>query len=469
MSSFDQIAYPKQTSEWGRCLIDALNTQFENFQRQFDGVAVNFEKVNANIDKVNANIDGQFKALRQDIIEVRAVAESALTLAGKNQDDITDIRSELNNTKKEIAEIKAELRDNMCEMTYCKFNCNELAAENKLLKQHTNKLDNYSRRRNIVIKGIDEVQNESHLVCEQKSRDFMKTQLKLDGAVVDNMKFDGCHRLSVFTNRKRRGQHQTPQNRPVIIRFCNMADKMMVWGAKSQINDANVSVSENFSTDTEYRRNKLYMIYKKAKSIDKYKQKVYLTGDVLIVEGVRYTVDDLHDLPGELNPRLFSERINNDFHAFGGIHSLHNPFSNWYSCKVRHEGHTFKSVEQAYQYCKAKYVDDGDSATKLLYTVDPGAAKKIGSGVAGINGTNWDKDKYQIMKGLVYKKFTENDDLKTELLSTGEKTMVESGRDVHFACGLSITHKDIFNKAKWSGKNKLGDILGAVRQSIRDP
>ena len=73
------------------------------------------------------------------------------------------------------------------------------------------------------------------------------------------------------------------------------------------------------------------------------------------------------------------------------------------------------------------------------------------------------------MKGLVFKKFTENDDLKTELLSTGAKTMVESGRDVHFACGLSITHKDIFNEAKWSGKNKSGDILGAVRQSIRDP
>ena len=143
---------------------------------------------------------------------------------------------------------------------------------------------------------------------------------------------------------------------------------------------------------------------------------------MLIVEGVRYTVDDL-----QLNPRLFSERINHDFHAFGGIHSLHNPFSNWYSCKIRHEGHTFKSVEQAYQYCKAKYVDDGDSAAKLLYTVDLGAAKKIGSAVARINGTNWDKDKYQIMKGLVYKKFTENNDLKTELLGTGEKIMVESG------------------------------------------
>ena len=107
---------------------------------------------------------------------MRAVAESALTLAGRNLNDITDIRSELNNTKKEIAEIKAELRDNMCEMTYCKFNCNELAAENKLLKQHTNKLDNYSRKRNIVIKEIDEVQNESYLVCEQKSRDTAETR-----------------------------------------------------------------------------------------------------------------------------------------------------------------------------------------------------------------------------------------------------------------------------------------------------
>ena len=98
----------------------------------------------------------------------------------------------------------------------------------------------------------------------------LETQLKLEDGVVDNMKFDGCHRLSVFTNRKRRRQHQTPQNRPVVIQFCNIDDKMMVWGAKSQINDANVSVSEKFSTDTEYRRNKPYMICKKAKSIDKF-------------------------------------------------------------------------------------------------------------------------------------------------------------------------------------------------------
>ena len=46
--------------------------------------------------------------------------------------------------------------------------------------------------------------------------------------------------------------------------------------------------------------------------------------------------------------------------------------------------------------------------------------------------------------------------------------MVESGRDPHYACGLSIVHKDIFNQKKWTGKNSLGDILGTVRDIFRD-
>ena len=95
------------------------------------------------------------------------------------------------------------------------------------------------------------------------------------------------------------------------------------------------------------------MIYKKAKSLDKFKQKTSLSGEVLVIDGSHYTVEDLHNLPGELNIRQFSEKVNNDFYVFGGIHSSANPFSNWYSCKIQHEGHTFKSVEQAYQFSKA--------------------------------------------------------------------------------------------------------------------
>ena len=50
------------------------------------------------------------------------------------------------------------------------------------------------------------------------------------------------------------------------------------------------------------------MLYRKAKSIDQYKQKVFLRGDVLILDGKRYSGDDLGDLPADLSPRLFSEK-----------------------------------------------------------------------------------------------------------------------------------------------------------------
>ena len=98
-----------------------------------------------------------------------------------------------------------------------------------------------------------------------------------------------------------------------------------------------------------------------------------------------------------------------------------------------------------------------------MYTTDHAAVKKIGSKVAGVNGSNWDTVKNNIMKDLITKKFTDNDDLKAELLATGNKAMVVSGRDPQYACGLPIVHKDIFNQTKWTGKNMLGDILCIVR------
>ena len=97
--------------------------------------------------------------------------------------------------------------------------------------------------------------------------------------------------------------------------------------------------------------------------------------------------------------------------------SASTPFSNWFRCKIQYESHTFKSVEQAYQYAKARYVDDSDSADKLMYTVDPAKGKKIGSKVIGLNGTNWETDKFAIMEDIVRMKFTQCDHMKAELLN----------------------------------------------------
>ena len=101
-------------------------------------------------------------------------------------------------------------------------------------------------------------------------------------------------------------------------------------------------------------------------------------------------------------------------------------------------------------------------------TTDPRAAKDIGSKVSGLRGSKWDDDKYGIMLELLTYKFTDHPELKMALLKTDNKILVESGRDTHYAIGLPITSRDIYNETKWSGKNKLGEMLCQVRGSIRD-
>ena len=94
----------------------------------------------------------------------------------------------------------------------------------------------------------------------------------------------------------------------LIVRFGNYKDKLIVWDAKFKITDHRYFISDNFSRNTEFKRRKLYAIYKKAKSMDQYKKKSSLNGDVLIIDSVRYSVDSLNMLPKELSPRQFSEK-----------------------------------------------------------------------------------------------------------------------------------------------------------------
>ena len=295
----------------------------------------------------------------------------------------------------------------------------------------------------------------------------MKKELKLDGDVVNAMKIVRCHRLGGFEkNRMKYGAQQ--RKRPIIIRFSNYHDKSLVWAARNKIGNVKLFMSENFSNETDFNRRKLYPIFKKAKSIEEYKTKVSLNSDVLVINSIRYTVDDLQNLPENLQVRQFSEKTNEKYFVFGGIYSDSCPFSNWFPCDIRYMGHTFKSLEQSYQYAKAVYANDAATTMKLLYTCDPRAAKDLGSKVGGLEVTNWNIDKYDIMAELIKTKFTDHADLRMELLKTGDKVMAESGRDAHYAIGLPITSKDIFCEAKWSGQNKLGKILCTVRDTIRN-
>lgn len=431
----DVIEVPNRTSEWGRAIIDQLN--------------VHFKKTKQQIDTVNSNFNKRFDNFETEILAAKTTANLALKIAEDNKKELGEIRNDMN---------------------YLQFTCKQLYTENALLKQKSTMLENYSRRDNIVIRGVLETKDETNDECELKARTFLEHNLKLDKNKVKTMKFVRVHRLGSKTPKQQiRGQQPragTAFNRPIIIRFSDYSDKVMVWKARNNISDASkCSISENFSSDTDFRRKRLYPIYKYAKSQPKYQKKISLNSDILTINSIRYSVDDLQKLPDDLQIRSFCEKSSGENIIFGGILSEYCPYSNWYPSRMRYDGHVFGCLEQSYQYAKAVHCKDEHSALKLRFTTDPRSAKEIGSKVTGYDRANWDAIKDNKMLELVKIKFSDPK-LKAALISSGTKQLVEAGLNEHFAVGVSFNSRDISDPTKWKGSNKLGEILCTVRNDL---
>ena len=64
-------------------------------------------------------------------------------------------------------------------------------------------------------------------------------------------------------------------------------------------------------------------------------------------------------------------------------------------------------------------------------------------------------------------KFTQNSDLKEQLLKTGELFLVESPpHDRYWGSGLSLHHENCLDMTKYEGNNIMGTLLMQVRDNL---
>lgn len=126
--------------------------------------------------------------------------------------------------------------------------------------------------------------------------------------------------------------------------------------------------------------------------------------------------------------------------------------SNFYPAKVTYEGFTYKNNEAAFQAQKVLSIDGKSAFTKL----SPADAKKKGRRVR--LRPDWEQVKDGIMEEIVRAKFTQNPDLKQQLLLTGNAELIEG---------------NTWNDCYWGvdarsgiGQNHLGKILMKVREEL---
>ena len=142
--------------------------------------------------------------------------------------------------------------------------------------------------------------------------------------------------------------------------------------------------------------------------------------------------------------------------------------SNWYLSSFELDGIRFSSAEQYIMYQKCMLFGDKESAGMILATDDPAEQQAIGKDASGYIDKVWDgMRQLTAVRGLLAK-FSQNEELKEQLLATGDAWLVECARkDVIWACGFRLEDEERLDASKWRGKNILGFALMEVRNRLK--
>ncbi len=173
----------------------------------------------------------------------------------------------------------------------------------------------------------------------------------------------------------------------------------------------------------------------------------------------------LHDLELELAVKKVAKM---EIICFHNSNEINGYLSNWYLSDFVIDGMRFTSVEQYMMYSKAICFKDEDIAKKILETNDVAVIKELGRKVYNYNDETWSKIREEVVFAGVFAKFSQNDDLKEKLLSTGDSTLAECAvKDLIWGIGFSMTDPNRFNKNLWKGKNLLGKVLMQARNKLK--
>lgn len=377
-------------------------------------------------EEVNTKIT---QLLNQTVEPIRKTAQKALDLANGHTALINSLEAKVNNLNDLV----------MC-----------LQDQNNNQQRHILQNESYSRRDNLLFSGYPP----SNKKCDVIVREIMKL-MNIDN--VDSIQFVRCHYVE--------------EKSKIIVRFQFYADRERVWKGRFNLkNHENRAyyVSEDFPRAIVAERKQLYPVFRAAKQLPVYNNKVTVVGNRLRLDDRYYTVDTLQNVPQAVHPAALAERTSNEVHVFGGTTSRFCKFSNYFQRDFVYEHRLYKSAEQAFQCKKARCANDTKKCREIMFSSSPDMHKQLGERVTGLNVADWNENKISYMKDILMAKFTQHVDLKGALLDTGNKIIAEANaRDQFYAIGLPLTSDQALNQGAWTGQNKLGELLMQIRDELR--
>ena len=154
------ISIPGDAPYWCRDLVNQITKDFNSIGMQLCDLGDKFEDLR--------------REVKSDVSEVMEIATSAHTLAVANAAAIESMKRDLFSVQRK---------------------CNGLSAKNKCLTDLQESQDTYSRRENLIIRGVVERADETEEMCVASVRQIMTNKLNIDATIVDSMTIVRCHRI----------------------------------------------------------------------------------------------------------------------------------------------------------------------------------------------------------------------------------------------------------------------------------
>jgi len=143
-------------------------------------------------------------------------------------------------------------------------------------------------------------------------------------------------------------------------------------------------------------------------------------------------------------------------------------FSQWYEQSFEQEGIVYPTAEHWMMAEKARLFNDNEVLTKIIESPSAPEVKKFGRQIKSFEKSTWDEHKFEIVKKGNLLKFEQNKDLKTFLLNTNDRIIVEaSPYDNIWGIGMSVNDENVNNPSNWKGENLLGYALMEVRDILK--
>ncbi|MEV0320561.1 NADAR family protein [Streptomyces sp. NPDC050658] len=142
--------------------------------------------------------------------------------------------------------------------------------------------------------------------------------------------------------------------------------------------------------------------------------------------------------------------------------------SQWWLAPFTVDGVEYGTAEHWMMAGKARLFGDAEAERAVLASRTPAEAKNNGRLVRGFDEAIWERERFGIVvEGSVHK-FSSTDELRSFLVGTGERVLVEaSPLDRIWGVGLAADDERIQDPEQWRGPNLLGFALMAARDRLR--